>query len=65
MQVLRWLLRLQGGGAKVLLVDKSNALGGEAAGTAISIAVKRKTDTRSINVDELRETLRKNGAFIG
>ena len=38
---------------------------GEAAGTAISIAAKYKTDTRSINVDELRETLRKNGAFIG
>lgn len=38
---------------------------GEAAGSAIALAVRDKTDTRSIDVNELRNILTKNGAFIG
>jgi hypothetical protein len=38
---------------------------GEAAGTAIAIAVKNKVDTRSIDIKELQRVLVKNGAFIG
>lgn len=38
---------------------------GEAAGTAVSLAVKTKTDVRHIDVKELQATLKANGAFIG
>ena len=38
---------------------------GEAAGTAIALAVRDKTDTRSIDVNELRDKLTQNGAFVG
>ncbi len=37
---------------------------GEAAGSAISIAVKDKIGTREVNTDTLRATLKANGAFI-
>ena len=38
---------------------------GEAAGTAIGLAVKKGVDVRNVNVQELRNTLTKNGAFLG
>ncbi len=38
---------------------------GEAAGTAIGIAVKGKTGLRQVNVKKLQDTLKANGAFIG
>lgn len=38
---------------------------GEAAGVAIGLAVKNKASVRDINIGELQETLKKNGAFIG
>ncbi|MBQ6980132.1 MAG: FAD-dependent oxidoreductase [Clostridia bacterium] len=38
---------------------------GEAAGTAISLAVKNKTIVKNINVKELQKRLKENGAFIG
>ena len=38
---------------------------GEAAGTAIGIAVKDKTTVRQVNVKKLQDTLKANGAFIG
>jgi len=38
---------------------------GEAAGTAIGIAVKDNVKVRDVNVTALRETLKKNNAFIG
>lgn len=38
---------------------------GEAAGSAIALAVRDKTDTRSIDVNELRNILTQNGAFTG
>ena len=37
---------------------------GEAAGTAISLAVANRIPVREINVAELRDTLKKNGAFL-
>ncbi len=37
---------------------------GEAAGTAIGLAVKNKTSVREINIGELQATLKKNGAYI-
>ncbi|MBQ1955555.1 MAG: FAD-dependent oxidoreductase, partial [Clostridia bacterium] len=38
---------------------------GEAAGTAVGIAVKDKTTVREISVSKLQQTLKDNGAFIG
>jgi len=38
---------------------------GEAAGTAMALAVGGKTDVREVDVEELREILKNNGAFIG
>lgn len=38
---------------------------GEAAGTAIGLAVKNKVGVREVNVKELQKTLKDNGAFIG
>jgi hypothetical protein len=38
---------------------------GEAAGTAIGLAVKRKTAVREVCIGELQDTLKKNGAYIG
>ena len=38
---------------------------GEAAGVAIGLANKEKTDTRSIDVKKLQNILTANGAFIG
>ena len=38
---------------------------GEAAGTAIGIAVKEKTDTRSVDIKKIQASLRENGAFLG
>lgn len=37
---------------------------GEAAGSAIAMAVTNGTDVRAVNTNELRETLKANGAFI-
>lgn len=37
---------------------------GEAAGSAIAMAVKDKIGTREVNTDALRATLKANGAFI-
>ncbi|MBP3370099.1 MAG: FAD-dependent oxidoreductase [Clostridia bacterium] len=37
---------------------------GEAAGSAIAMAVKSKTDVRQVNTDELRAILKANNAFI-
>jgi len=37
---------------------------GEAAGSAIAMAFKNGTDVRAVNTNELRETLKANGAFI-
>ena len=37
---------------------------GEAAGSAIAMAVKNGCDVRAVNTNELRETLKANGAFI-
>lgn len=38
---------------------------GEAAGTAMALAVGGKCDVREVDVEELREILKNNGAFIG
>lgn len=38
---------------------------GEAAGTAVGLAVKNKLGVREIDVKELQNTLKQNGAFIG
>ncbi len=38
---------------------------GEAAGTAIALAKKAKTDVRHIDTQKLQNTLKANGAFIG
>ena len=38
---------------------------GEAAGVAISLAVKNKVGVKEITVADLREILKKNGAFLG
>lgn len=38
---------------------------GEAAGTAMALAVGGNSDVRDVDVEELREILRNNGAFIG
>ncbi len=38
---------------------------GEAAGTAIALAVKKKCKTGDVDTRELRERLKNNGAFIG
>ncbi|MBR5012138.1 MAG: FAD-dependent oxidoreductase, partial [Clostridia bacterium] len=38
---------------------------GEAAGTAVAIAVKDKKMVRDIDVEKLQTTLKNNGAFIG
>ena len=38
---------------------------GEAAGTAIGLAVKNRVNVRKVNVQELQQTLIKNGAFLG
>ena len=38
---------------------------GEAAGTAIGIAVREHTDVREVNVSLLQSILKKNGSFIG
>jgi hypothetical protein len=38
---------------------------GEAAGTAIGLAVKNQTSVRELNVSELQNELKKNGAYIG
>ena len=37
---------------------------GEAAGTAVSVAVKDGTTTRNVDVGKLRRTLEQNGAVI-
>ena len=51
-------------GSRVLLVEKSNCLGG-AAGIASSLAASGKTDVRDINVCALQSMLRERGAFLG
>jgi hypothetical protein len=38
---------------------------GEAAGSAIALAVKGKTDVKSVDIVTLQNTLKQNGAFIG
>jgi len=38
---------------------------GEAAGSAAALAVKKKCGVRSVDVPELQDLLKKNGAFIG
>ncbi|MDO4742668.1 MAG: FAD-dependent oxidoreductase [bacterium] len=38
---------------------------GEAAGTAVGIAVKDKVSVRNINIQKLQQTLKDNNAFIG
>ena len=38
---------------------------GEAAGTAIGLAVRGRVGVRDISISELQSTLRKNGAFLG
>ena len=38
---------------------------GEAAGVAAALAVRDNKDTRNIDVEELQNTLKQNGAFIG
>jgi hypothetical protein len=38
---------------------------GEAAGTAVGLAVKTKSGVREISVKELQTTLKAHGAFIG
>ena len=38
---------------------------GEAAGIAAALAVKKKSGVRSVDVSELQDLLKKNGAFIG
>ena len=38
---------------------------GEAAGTAVGLAVKNNAAVRDIDVGELQQTLKNNGAFIG
>ena len=38
---------------------------GEAAGVAVGMAIKDKTDTRSIDVSLLQEKLKSYGAYIG
>lgn len=38
---------------------------GEAAGSAISLAVKDSIPVRSVDTEKLRELLKKNGAFLG
>ena len=38
---------------------------GEAAGTAMGLAVKNKTDVRGVDVGQLQDTLKANGAFVG
>jgi len=38
---------------------------GEAAGTAIGLAVKNKVDVRSVDVKELQRIIKDNGGFIG
>jgi hypothetical protein len=37
---------------------------GEAAGTAIGLAVKNNSSVREVNTEELQKSLKKNGAFI-
>ena len=38
---------------------------GEAAGSAIALAVRDKASVREVNVSELQDVLRKNGAYLG
>ncbi|MBQ9806748.1 MAG: FAD-dependent oxidoreductase [Clostridia bacterium] len=38
---------------------------GEAAGTAIGLLVENKTSVREVNVSELQNILKKNGAYVG
>ena len=38
---------------------------GEAAGTAVAVAFKNKTELKSADINEIQEILRKNGAFLG
>jgi len=38
---------------------------GEAAGTAIGLAVKNNSSVREVNTEELQKSLKKNGAYIG
>ena len=38
---------------------------GEAAGTAIGLALSANSSTREIDVKKLQEMLKNNGAFIG
>ena len=38
---------------------------GEAAGTAIGLTVKNKSELSKLDVSELQDTLKKNGAFLG
>jgi hypothetical protein len=38
---------------------------GEAAGTAIALALKNRTTVRKISISELQSTLLQNGAYIG
>ena len=38
---------------------------GEAAGTAVGLSVKHRTAVRDVNIKELQEVLKRNGAFIG
>ena len=38
---------------------------GEAAGTAMGLLVKHRLSTREVNVGEVQELLKKNGAFLG
>ena len=49
----------------MLLVDKNNAPGGEAAGTACALSLKQGVRVRDIDVHELQRTLVANGVNIG
>ena len=38
---------------------------GQAAGTAAALALREGKSPRTVDVKELQDTLRKNGAFLG
>ena len=38
---------------------------GEAAGTAVGLAIKGKTDVRNVDVKQLQTILKSNNAFVG
>jgi hypothetical protein len=38
---------------------------GEAAGTAMALAIKNKSTTRAVDVQRLQKALKNNGAYLG